>query len=90
MSLIIDVSKLLRDFLAKRLHYPERNDDGEGFHSAQQNATRVADAQACYKAMYYARPDACNLRDIHMFDTLMRLLEAKGRYSKAIVRAHNS
>ena len=86
----VEVIKMLRDFLAKRLEYSERNDDGEEFHSAQQNATLVADAQAYYKAMYYAGPESWNLRDTHMFDTLMRLLEAKGKNSKAVVWAHNS
>lgn len=85
-----NVLKMLRDLLAKRIEYAERNDDGEEFHSAQQNATLVADAEAYYKAMYYSGPESWNLRDTHMFDTLVRLLEVKGKNAKAIVWAHNS
>jgi erythromycin esterase-like protein len=40
--------------------------------------------------MYYGGAEGWNLRDRHMFDTLMRLLEHRGPTSKAVVWAHNS
>ena len=40
--------------------------------------------------MYRSSTDSWNLRDRHMFDTLARLLSARGDNAKAIVWAHNS
>lgn len=40
--------------------------------------------------MYYGRDESWNLRDSHMFETLMRVLKHRGPRSKAIVWAHNS
>jgi erythromycin esterase-like protein len=47
-------------------------------------------AEAYYRVMYHGSEESWNLRDTHMFDTLVQLLEAKGPKSKAIVWAHNS
>src|SRR5436190_18632111 len=40
--------------------------------------------------MYYSDRQSWNLRDSHMFDTLVRILKHRGKNSKAIVWAHNS
>jgi erythromycin esterase-like protein len=40
--------------------------------------------------MYYSSAESWNLRDTHMFDTLKRVLEHKGKGAKAVVWAHNS
>lgn len=40
--------------------------------------------------MYYGRDESWNLRDTHMFETLLRVLQHRGPNSKAIVWAHNS
>jgi erythromycin esterase-like protein len=40
--------------------------------------------------MYYGRDESWNLRDSHMFETLIRVLKHRGPGSKAIVWAHNS
>lgn len=40
--------------------------------------------------MYYSRDESWNLRDTHMFETLVRILKHRGEGSKAIVWAHNS
>ncbi|KAI5289727.1 hypothetical protein KEM54_003341 [Ascosphaera aggregata] len=86
-----DVVKMLVDLLEKRLEYASRKDDGEEFHSAEQNANIVADAERYYRSMYSIAEDSWNLRDTHMFQTLERLLLAKGgMISKAVVWAHNS
>lgn len=86
------VIEMLRDLLKRRIGYaPHDMRDGEEFHSSEQNAFLVHDAEKYYKAMYYSSASSWTLRDTHMFETLGRLLEhrpALGR--KAIVWAHNS
>lgn len=82
------VVAMLRDLLKKRLEYSVRNDDGEEFHSAEQNARLVADAEKYYRSMYYADDSSWNLRDQHMFETLARLRKFRG--GKVVVWAHNS
>lgn len=55
--------------------------------------THLADAEQYYKAMYYGRDESWNLRDRHMFETLVRVLKHRsrdGRPAKAVVWAHNS
>ena len=50
----------------------------------------LLDAEHYYKAMYYGRDESWNLRDTHMFQTLVRILNHRGDGAKAIVWAHNS
>ena len=57
---------------------------------AAANARLVKNAEAYYRAMYHGSADSWNLRDTHMFETLVQLLDAKGPNSKAVVWAHNS
>ncbi|WP_305097328.1 protein-L-isoaspartate(D-aspartate) O-methyltransferase [Croceibacterium aestuarii] len=73
-----------RDLLERALH-----EDGEMFGAAM-NARLVASAERYYRVMYYGGAESWNLRDSHMADTLMHLLEHRGRESKAVVWAHNS
>lgn len=40
--------------------------------------------------MYHGKDESWNLRDTHMFQTLVRILKHRGGSSKAIVWAHNS
>lgn len=53
---------------------------------------RITDAEQYYKVMYYGRDESWNLRDRHMFETLVRILKhrAKNGPSRAVVWAHNS
>lgn len=84
---------MLRDLLRKRLEYVGHVHDGEEFHSAEQNAALVADAEAYYRAMFYHSTSSWNLRDTHMFETLERLIASykhKGLAAKVVVWAHNS
>ncbi|KAJ5364954.1 uncharacterized protein N7496_010667 [Penicillium cataractarum] len=94
------VTQMLSDLLKKRLDYIE-NDvlDGEEYESGKQNAFLVRDAERYYKAMYWSSASSWTLRDTHMFDTLVRLLQhcspSKSGPNppsncKAIVWAHNS
>ena len=55
-----------------------------------QNAQLVKNAERYYRIMYYGSRASWNLRDKHMFETLMNLLKHHGPHSKGIVWAHNS
>jgi protein-L-isoaspartate(D-aspartate) O-methyltransferase len=83
-----DVLAMLHDLLAKQLDYEQR--DGDSFLDAEQNAKLVASAERYYRAMYYGAAESWNLRDRHMFATLERLLDWRGKDSKAVGWAHNS
>ena len=63
---------------------------GDGLFDAQQNARLVASAERYYRIMYRGGPDSWNLRDRHMFETLLDIMKARGRQAEAIVWAHNS
>ncbi|MDR3407553.1 MAG: erythromycin esterase family protein [Methylovirgula sp.] len=78
----------LRALLDKRLAYIQQ--DGRSFLDAAQNARVVQAAEHYYRLMYRSSRESWNLRDRHMFDTLVRLLEARGKGAKAVVWAHNS
>lgn len=82
-----EVVTQLRQLLDKRLPYVQRDSN---FFDAEQNARIVHAAEHYYRLMYRSATDSWNLRDIHMFDTLMRLLRARGPQAKAVVWAHNS
>lgn len=57
---------------------------------AAANARVVKNAEAYYRVMYRGAAESWNLRDTHMFETLVQILDAKGPRSKAVVWAHNS
>jgi erythromycin esterase-like protein len=63
---------------------------GDATFEALQNARVVAGAERYYRAAYASAVSSWNLRDQHMFDTLLAVLEARGPEAKAIVWAHNS
>lgn len=84
----MDVVAQLKDLLGKQLEYAAH--DGETFLDAAQNARLIASAERYYRVMYYGGPDSWNLRDTHMFETLVNILEARGAGAKAVVWAHNS
>jgi len=83
-----DVADMLIELLQKRGDYTPR--DGERFMDAVQNARLVTNAERYYRIMYYGSRASWNLRDSHMFETLLNLFEHHGPESKAIVWAHNS
>ncbi len=62
--------------------------DREARFSAEQNAAVVVDAERYYRAMVRGSADSWNVRDVHMVDTLDRLLEHAG--GKAVVWEHNT
>ena len=83
-----EVVATLNHLLEQRTPY--RSQDGKAFFDAERNATVVQDAEHYYRAMYYGSRESWNLRDQHMFDTLLAVLEHRGRGAKAVVWAHNS
>ena len=78
----------LRELLQHRLEYSAK--DGESFFDAAQNARIVRAAEEYYRTIYRGSVASWNLRDRHMFETLRRLIEARGPDARAIVWAHNS
>lgn len=78
----------LTDLLDKRLDYLAA--EGEDYFDAAQNARIVRAAEHYYRIMYQGSTESWNLRDRHMFDTLQRVLAARGENAKAVVWAHNS
>jgi protein-L-isoaspartate(D-aspartate) O-methyltransferase len=83
-----DVVAMLEELHTRRMEH-ERGDE-EGFFDAVQNAALAADAERYYRVMYYGAADSWNLRDRHMFHTLLRLLEFHEPDAKAVVWEHNS
>lgn len=82
------VVRTLLELLEKRREYTLA--DGAAFLDAAGNARLVKNAEAYYRAMYYGSAESWNLRDSHMFETLISLLDAGGPDAKAVVWAHNS
>jgi erythromycin esterase-like protein len=67
--------------------------EGDDHFYALQNAQLVVDAERYYRSMFRGGPEAWNLRDRHMADTLDALasyLEHTQGATKAVVWAHNS
>jgi protein-L-isoaspartate(D-aspartate) O-methyltransferase len=81
---------MLVELLRKQIDLELATGDGEEFFDALQNARVVVDAERYYRVMYYGHVESWNLRDRHMFETLVSVLEARGAEAKAVVWAHNS
>lgn len=62
----------------------------EAAFDAGQNALVLKNAESYYRAMIRGGPDAWNIRDRHMAETLDRLMQHYGSGAKAIVWAHNT
>jgi len=86
-----EVLQILLELHRKHIEYAES--DGERFLDAVQNARLVASAERYYRRMYRGSHESWNLRDTHMFETLLTLRRYygdTGADAKAIVWAHNS
>lgn len=69
----------------------EYHSDGLDAHFvAEQNALVVKNAETYYRTMVRSNAESWNVRDLHMAETLDRLLEHHGSESKAIVWEHNT
>ncbi len=64
------------------------DEDPEARFSAEQNAAVAAGAERYYRSMVGGQAESWNVRDVHMQDTLDRLLEFSG--GKAVVWEHNT
>jgi erythromycin esterase-like protein len=82
------VVKQCRDLLEKQLQ--AGREAGDDLLDAAQNARLIASAERYYRIMYYAGAESWNMRDMHMFETLRHVLDARGPKAKAVVWAHNS
>lgn len=65
-------------------------EDAETGFNLLQNAFVLTNTEGYYQAMVRGGPESWNVRDIHMADTLDRLLERHGEGAKAIVWEHNT
>jgi erythromycin esterase-like protein len=65
-------------------------DDPDARLDVELNALVAADAERYYRAMVRGDAESWNVRDVHMADTLDRLLEHFGPSSRALVWAHNT
>ncbi len=82
-----EVVELLQQMQQRRPGFPN---DHEANFNAEQNALVMVDAERYYRAMVRSDSNSWNVRDIHMADTLDRLMELHGPEAKAIVWAHNT
>ena len=78
--------------LLARLRQPvgELGDDAEARFDAEQNAAVAAGAERYYRAMVRGGAGSWNVRDVHMADTLDRLMAFHGPGAKAVVWEHNT
>lgn len=66
------------------------NHDPEASLNTEQNAHIAVNAERYYRAMLSFGPQAWNIRDIHMKETLDRLLRFHGSKAKAVIWEHNT
>ncbi|MEO7085414.1 MAG: erythromycin esterase family protein [Gemmatimonadaceae bacterium] len=76
---------------ALRAGAPQFREDGrEGYFNAEQNALVARNAEMYYRTMVRGGPGSWNVRDLHMVETLTRLMQHHGPGAKAIVWEHNT
>ena len=83
-----EVVSMLTDLLHRRMELGVG--DGEELFDATQNARLVAGAERYYRIMYYGSTESWNLRDRHMFDTLLATVEHRGPDARMVIWEHNS
>ncbi|MET9453361.1 erythromycin esterase family protein [Streptomyces cinerochromogenes] len=76
--------------LRRRAARTAGGDGSQAEFAARQNAEVLAGAESYYRAMVDSGPQAWNIRDHHMADTLDRLMDHHGPGAKAVVWAHNT
>lgn len=79
--------ELLTEMQRRRPHY---EGDREVAFSAEQNALVTVNAERYYRSMLEGGGASWNARDMHMQETLERLMDFHGPEAKAIVWAHNT
>lgn len=83
-----EVISMLKAIRAGQPSYPHDGNDEQL--NVEQNALVVRDAEAYYRIMVRGDAASWNLRDAHMTQTLIRLMELYGEKAKGIVWAHNT
>ncbi len=81
---VVDLLKTVRNSM------PLYDSDPEAPFNTEQNALTAVNAERYYREMVKGGPGSWNIRDIHMTDTLERLLDFHGAESRAIVWEHNT
>ena len=89
----LEVVSMLSDILQRDPSTPEGGRDAR--FAAEQNARAAVGAEAYYRAMVQGGPDSWNVRDVHMADTLDRLVRHHEQVAgdepvKAVVWEHNT
>lgn len=84
-----DALAMLHELHIKRAQYEPVSPD-DSYFNAVMSAASAADSERYYRSMYRGDEISWNLRDIHMMDTLDRLLEHAGPKGKAVVWEHNT
>ncbi len=91
-----EVHRVLQDLRKNREHYQHRDRqtdsevDRQRYFSATQNARLIVNGERYYRTRYYADNNSWNQRDQNMLETLLEILNHRGKTSKAVVWAHNS
>jgi erythromycin esterase-like protein len=85
---LVDLTRRAREYASRDGYVAE-----DEYFYAEQNARLVKNAEQYYRAMFGGRVESWNLRDTHMMETLLSLVQWTERRSgtaKAVVWAHNS
>jgi erythromycin esterase len=82
-----EVVNLLKEIRMKAINY---NHDPEATLNTVQNAFTVVEAEKYYRNMVSFDDQTWNIRDMHMMNTLNRILEFHGPLSRAVVWEHNT
>lgn len=83
-----EVVHMLNDLRRHAPSYAE--DSAEAFFAAEQNALVVRNGELYYRTMVRGGAASWNVRDLHMVETLERLMAFHGPDAKAIVWEHNT
>ena len=82
-----EVIRLLLEMQQRASRY---DGDPEAGFNAEQNALVIKNAEEYYRTMVRTDSGSWNVRDLHMMQTLERLVDFHGPESRAIVWAHNT
>lgn len=82
-----EVVRLLQEITSRAQTF---NTDLEASLNMEQNAYIARNAEAYYRAMVQVNQNSWNIRDLHMMDTLKRLLDFHGPHCRIIVWEHNT
>ena len=88
LSCEAEASATLAELLARRADYVAR--DGEEWFDTTRHATVVRESERFFRAMHEGAGSSWNLRDRHMFDTLLAVMQHRGEDARAVIWAHNS